>query len=202
MTIEELYQKLIDKEFRDPATGSLFYPVYVYLYPAQKEYRIREEILNLEERLKRPNDFIQACIFDIFDLFIEYLKATPFGKQGTLFDSHLQLENDRNDQAISLLRDDANSKDFNSFIDSCIKRELQLPSPMDKAYVILHGFGKIFPYLRVNKFLSHFEEYIKDQYKLIIFYPGVLKDNLSLFGILEDEHHYRSIYLINEEKAI
>lgn len=202
MTIEELYQKLIDKEFRDPATGSLFYPVYVYLYPAESEYRIREEITNLEERLQRPNDFIQACIFDIFELFLEYLKITPFGKQGTLYDLHIKLESEKNPQALGLLKDDANSKEFNSFIDNSIKKVLQLPSPMDKAYVILHGFGKIFPYLRVNKFLSHFEEFIKDQYKLIIFYPGVLKDNLSLFGILEDEHHYRSIYLINEEKAI
>lgn len=202
MNIEELYQKLIDKEFRDPATGSLFYPVYIYLYPAESEYKIREEIVDLEERLKRPNDFIQACVFDIFDLFIEYLKITTFGKQGTLYDLHIQIENEGNTQALSLLKDDANSKEFNSFLDTSIKRVLQLPSPMDKAYVILHGFGKIFPYLRVNKFLSHFEEYIKDQYKLIIFYPGVLKDNLSLFGILEDEHHYRSIYLINQEKAI
>jgi hypothetical protein len=45
--------------------------------------------------------------------------------------------------------------------------------------------------------MSNFEKHIKG-FKLIMFYPGVVKGYYSLFGLLQDENLYRAIKLINE----
>lgn len=55
MTITELYNQLADKNFQDPLTGNLFFPAYMYVYDPEKEYEIQQEIINIKERLYRPN---------------------------------------------------------------------------------------------------------------------------------------------------
>lgn len=196
MTINELYENLCRKDFRDPATGSLFFPVYIYLYKAEKEYEIRVEIASLSERLKRPAEFIDAMVIDIFDEFIWFLKNENFGDKN-LLDTYLEEENIKNPSVEDLIRNKANSDAFLQHLDRRIAEHLHLPSKLEKVYVFLHGIGKIYPWLRVNRFLNRFEKYIKG-YKLIIFYPGEVKDHFSLFGKLQDEHAYRSVKLINE----
>ncbi|MBE0654973.1 MAG: DUF1788 domain-containing protein [Bacteroidales bacterium] len=202
MTLEELYQRLIEEDFKDPATGNLFFPVYLYLYPPEKEFEMRKEIDTLRDRISRPNEFLQATVLDIFDLLIEYLRSKAFGKKMNLLEFHLESEKNKPFESISLLSQDANSESFFHFVNDRIHEKLKLPSQLDKVYVFLQGFGRIFPYLRMNRFLTGFEKYIKGEFKMILFYPGELKDNLSLFGVLEDGKHYRSIYLINEQKVI
>ncbi len=54
MTITELYTQLADKDFQDHETGNLFFPAYMYMYDAQKEYEIDKEILDIKNRLHRP----------------------------------------------------------------------------------------------------------------------------------------------------
>ena len=49
--------------------------------------------------------------------------------------------------------------------------------------------------------MSHYEGYIKDRFKLILFYPGTFNQIFHLLGALEDEHLYRAIKLINPENA-
>ena len=46
MTITELYTQLENKDFQDHQTGNLFFPAYMYMYDAQKEYEIDKEILD------------------------------------------------------------------------------------------------------------------------------------------------------------
>jgi hypothetical protein len=202
MTIEELYQRLIQKDFSNPATGNLFFPVYLYLYPAENEIKIRKEIVGLKNRLARPNEFLDATVIDIFDEFLQYLEQKPFGKKLNRLQLHLQTEESKNPGAEKLLKEDANGDDFMEFINAKVLNEMKAPGNLDKNYVFIHGFGKIFPYLRVNKFLGMYEQHINGLYKLIIFYPGTVDDNLNLFGKLNDDHHYRSIFLINEEKTL
>jgi len=196
MTISELYERLCKKDFRDPATGSLFFPVYIYLYNPEDEYKIRDEIKKLSGRLERPTDFIDAMLLDIFDEFLEYLKANKFGKQ-SLYDFFLEEEGKNHPQINDLLRKEANSDVFMKWLYQKISSHLNLPSKLDKVYVFVHGVGKMYPWLRVSRFLNRFEKFIQG-YKMIIFYPGTAKDNFSLFGLLEDEHAYRSIKLITD----
>lgn len=43
MTIKELYDQLCDKDFQDHYTGNLFFPAYMFMYDAEKEYEIDQE---------------------------------------------------------------------------------------------------------------------------------------------------------------
>lgn len=196
MTIPELYTNLCRKDFRDPATGSLFFPVYIYLYQPEKEYEIRAEIASLSERLKRPADFIDAMTLDVFDEFISFLKEESFGEQN-LLETYLEEESKNNRGIEELIKNKANSDAFMKYLDKKIKGYLHLPSKLEKVYVFIYGVGKIYPWLRVSRFLNKFEKYIHG-YKMIIFYPGEAKDHFSLFGKLNDENAYRSIKLIND----
>lgn len=197
MTIAELYENLCRKDFRDPATGSLFFPVYMYLYKAEQEYEIRNEIADLSARLKRPAEFIDAMVVDVFDEFINFLKYESFGDQN-LLETYISEEKNNNPNIGELVRNKANSDVFMQYLNNLIIEYLQLPSQLEKVYVFMHGFGKMFPWLRVNRFLNRFERYIQG-YKMVIFYPGEAKDHFSLFGKLKDEHAYRTVKLINDQ---
>jgi len=89
MKLEELYKRLIEDDFKDPATGNLFFPVYLYLYPPQQEFEMRKEIGELGTRISKPNEFLKATILDIFDLFTEFLEQTAYGKKMNLLEFHL-----------------------------------------------------------------------------------------------------------------
>ena len=65
MTITELYERMSNKEFQDPATGNLFSNAYMYLYPPENENQIHDEILVIKERLKRPNNYLDVLILEI-----------------------------------------------------------------------------------------------------------------------------------------
>ena len=58
----------------------------------------------------------------------------------------------------------------------------------------------MYPYLRVNEFLSLYEDYNETgKYKIIVFYPGYRENNsFRLFDELPDNHTYRATLLINE----
>ncbi|HPR59395.1 MAG TPA: DUF1788 domain-containing protein [Prolixibacteraceae bacterium] len=197
MTITELYNRMCDKNFQDPATGNLFSNAYMYLYDSTQENQIRNEIQTIKERLIRPDVYQDILILDIFELFCQHLKQKKFG-QKTLFDFFLEREAETPDKVNDSLVREAKSNDFFAFINQNIKEHLNTEGENKKSYVTIHGFGAIFPYLRTSKFISNFEKYfIGEKYKLIIFYPGEVKDFYSLFNLLNDEHPYRAIKLIS-----
>ena len=65
---------------------------------------------------------------------------------------------------------------------------------LKRSIIILYGFTQIYPYVRVNQFLSSFEEYNTGEcFKLVLCYPGEATDtSFSLFGELKDNHAYRA----------
>ena len=75
MTITELYEQLADPEFKDPATGDLFFPAYMYTYDPELEREIDAEIQNIKERLHRPNTYVDVLVLDIFDELCAYLET-------------------------------------------------------------------------------------------------------------------------------
>lgn len=58
MTITELYNQLCNKDFQDHQTGNLFFPAYMYMYNPEKEYEVEKEILDIKNRLHRPNNYV------------------------------------------------------------------------------------------------------------------------------------------------
>jgi hypothetical protein len=196
MTITELYTQLSNKDFQDHQTGNLFFPAYMYMYDATKEYEIDKEILDIKNRLHRPNNYLDVMIIDIFEVFVEYLKQEKFGKV-TKYQFYTEHEKDKFDAVDKALKQDAYDKRFLNYLDNKIKVHFENGSSCEVAYVFVKGFGNAFPYLRASRFMSNFEKYIKG-YKLIMFYPGEAKSYYSLFGLLKDENLYRAIKLINE----
>lgn len=196
MTVTELYDKLCDPGFKDPETGNLFFPAYVYLYSPENEYQIRAEIKNLKDRLIRPNTLVDVLVLNIFDVLCDYLKSHNFGNQDH-FSFLLNREKDTPDNVHRSLRGKAQEDGFFLFLHQQIQDYLNSPGDFAKVYVFLHGFGQIYPYLRVSMFLSKLEQYISG-YKLIIFYPGTHDNNYKLFSLLNDDNPYRAIKLINK----
>jgi len=198
MTITELYQQLSDKKFQDPATGNLFSNAYMYIYDPEKEYSVRKEIEDIKDRLVRPNNFIDVLILDIFDEFCDYLKNKKFGNH-VMFDFLLEKEKEDPKKVTDSLIREAKNDEFFVHIDNKIKDHFNNENEFEKVYVLIHGFGQIYPYLRTSKFLNKFERFfIGEAYKMILFFPGEVNDNYSLFNLLNDENPYRAIKLINQ----
>jgi len=198
MTIEELYTKLEDKGFQDTETGSLFYNVYVYQYSVAEEYAIRKQIDSYKQRLRRPNNNLDILTLNVFEEFCAYLGQKKFGNNPSMLHYLINKEKEGASVQDTLIRNACNDGFF-TWIDSAIQNHFSNYNGLKKAYVFLYGFGQIFPYLRTNTFLSNFERYNQTEtYKLIVFYPGqATETGFSLFDVLEDNHTYRSIKLIN-----
>lgn len=196
MTITELYNQLADKGFQDYQTGNLFFPAYMYTYDPEKEYEVDAEIIDIKERLHRPNNYLDVMVIDIFEVFVEYLKQAKFGSH-VKFDFYIQHEKDKAKVVANTLKQDAYDARFLEFLNSKIESHLEAAQEYEVAYIFIKGFGNAFPYIRANRFMNKFEKYIKG-YKLILFYPGEAKEYYSLFGLLRDENLYRAIKLINE----
>jgi len=196
MTITELYTKLSNKDFQDHQTGNLFFPAYMYMYEPTEEIAIENEILDIKNRLHRPNSYLDVMVMDVFEEFIQYTKQTKFGKS-TKFDFYLQNEPTKPEPVLKALSKDAYDQRFLNRLDGKIQEHMEQAKPSEVSYVFIKGFGNAFPYIRASRFMSHFEKYING-YKLILFYPGEAKEYYSLFGLLKDEHLYRAIKLINQ----
>lgn len=195
ITISKFYDLILsDKGFQIPETGELFFPAYIYTYNPKDEYSVRKEIENLKDRLIRPNNFVDTLILNIFTEFIEYLKTLRLG-DADLYTLLLKKEKseDPPEEVISLIKDHANSCEFFGFINEKATKHFKSSGKHKKVYLLLYGFGSIFPFLRASAYLKNYEEHVKG-YKLIVFYPGKYENrNYRLFDEFNDENIYRAV---------
>lgn len=196
MTITQLYNQLSNKDFQDHQTGNLFFPAYMYMYDATKEYEIEAEILDIKNRLHRPNTYLDVMVIDIFEEFIAYLKQDEIKKGTSRFEFYSNQEPINPNAVDKALHREAYDLRFLKHLDQKIQQHLRNATHYEVAYVFVKGFGNAFPHIRASRFMNNFEKYIKG-YKLIMFYPGEAKTYYSLFGLLKDENLYRAIKLIN-----
>jgi len=199
MILADLFDKLSQEHFQHPDSGNLFFPAYIYTYEPSKEYQIREELPILAQRLIRPNINQECMLINIFDEFISYLKSETLAGE-SYFDSFTQQEREEDvSEAHRNLSSIADSKEFLKYIDSKIVHHFNLPSPKKKVYVLVHGFGSIFPFLRASEFLKRFEEFVSGGgYKIVILYPGKYENNhFFLFNEINNENIYRASLLNN-----
>ena len=198
MTISDFYDQLLsDKEFQEPETGNLFFPAYIYQYDSKDEYNIRKQIRNLKDRLIRPNNFVDTLILNIYDEFISFLKDEKMGGESILdLITQNDTEKEMPDNLKDVLFNKANSLAFFNYINAKATKHFKEPTKFKKVYLMLYGFGSIFPFLRTSTYLKNFEEHVKG-YKLIVFFPGYYENKkYNLFGELHDENIYRAT-LIN-----
>lgn len=196
MTITELYTQLSDKDFQRHETGNLFFPAYMYMYDATKEYEVDKEILDIKNRLHRPNSYLDVMIIDIFEEFVAFLKQDNIARNMSRFNFYTTQESNKPLEVDKALHREAYGEGFLKHLDDKIQQHLTNAKHYEVAYVFVKGFGNAFPHIRASRFMNNFEKYIKG-YKLIMFYPGVAKNYYSLFGLLKDENLYRAIKLIN-----
>lgn len=191
--IDKIYDLMADKGFQEPRTGNLFFPAYIYTYPPENEYEIRENILLLDKKLKRPNHYLDSLMINIFDELIEYLKNEAFAGK-SLFDLVVEKEKEDPADALSWIREEINNGNFYTKFENKV-RDFFKEKDNKRVYLIIYGFGSSFPYLRASELLKRTEKLIKE-FKVIIFYPGDYKEsNYSLFKILNDDNMYRANYL-------
>lgn len=192
-TIDKIFQLLSREDFKDPDTGLLFFPVYIYTYPSEKEFQIRYQIDLLDDRLKRPSNNLNCLVINIYKEFVNYLQESKFAG-ATLFDSIIELEVENYEEALDFIQEKANDDQFMDYIGEKFRSYFNQQSS-DKVYLFLHGFGSVFPYLRLSTLLKNTEKYTKN-FKLIAFYPGDFKNaNYSLFSIFNDDNVYRANHL-------
>ena len=196
MSIEtdKIFKLLSEEGFKDPATGRLFFPAYIYTYNPADEYEMRREIQRLNEMLSRPNNNLRSMLINIFDEFLEYLKGQEFDNSNIL-EEVIRLERDDSIESNKYLTEEARDK-FINYMGEKFSNYF-VGNMTGKVYLLVHGFGSIYPWLRVSHFLKNTEKYIKN-FKIIVFYPGEFSDDTySLFGILNDDNVYRANH-INE----
>jgi hypothetical protein len=194
-SISEFYDQILsDKGFQIPETGDLFFPAYIYTYNPKDEYVVRQEIENLKDRLIRPNNFVDALIINIFHEFIDYLDTLKLGNNSLYT---LLLEKDKSNNPpeviIDIVKREANSREFFDYINCKVEKHFISATQHKRVYLLLYGFGSIFPFLRTSNYLKNFEEHVKG-YKLIVFYPGRYESkNYHLFDEFNDENIYRAV---------
>lgn len=195
--IKKLYDKLNNPDFIRP--GGISYNFYIVPYDVRKEHTIMADLAALAGDLKRPADYIDVLSLNLFDIFMEFLGNTHFGKKSLL--DHL-LESDSkaieprvHDNIAKALFDKAHGKEFVDFVHAKVSTHFEQHDAVHKRpYVFIYGIGAMYPYLRANAFLTAYEA-VNDanRYKVILFYPGIVRDaEFSLFGVLNDHHAYRA----------
>lgn len=200
MTVAQLYEKLCSKKFQDTHSGDLFYNFYVYLYPAEKELEMREQIDEIKENIKRPVNNVDVLTLDIFEEFCRFMDAQSFGKHPSYLKYMLEKDETKPEDVTRALLLKANSDDFMLYIHNKIMEHVSKVDEYIRPYVFLYGLGNIYPYLRTSNLLNRYEKYNRsERYKIILFYPGDQDGaTFKLFGDLEDNHTYRAIVLMNE----
>ncbi len=85
--IDKLYDLMATKGFQEPRTGNLFFPAYIYTYPPDHEYAIREQLAMLNEKLSRPSHYLDCMMVNIYHELLDYLQEVAFAGR-TLFEGH------------------------------------------------------------------------------------------------------------------
>ena len=203
MTIKELDDKLNSPGFQDTENGDLFYNFFIYQYPAEKEYDIREQIQEFKQNLIRPTNYVDVLTLDLFEEFCNCLNGQKFLKFDSMLQYLLEKEQeqpDTSDKIFSTLERHAHSEKFVKYLHERIVAHITIDDEYRRPYVFMYGIGTMYPYLRANELLAKYEDYNETgRYKIILFYPGHREQNsFKLFDTLNDHHTYRATLLINE----
>src|SRR5690625_1660251 len=156
---DEIYDLLSEKEFQNPDSGLLFFPVYVYTYPPEMEFEARKQIKDLNERLKRPSNNLNCLVVNIYEEFINYLKEHTFAGK-TYLEQALELEKIDPERSLRYLDQKVHGGEFINLIGNKFKNYFDAQAA-DRVYLLLYGFGASFPYLRLSEFLKNMEKYVK-----------------------------------------
>lgn len=198
---DKIFELLSDKSFQDPRTGNLFFPAYIYTYKPEEEYDVRDKIEQAVKNLARPNNYLNTLSINIYHELIAFLKKKTFMKR-PLLDLMIEKEKE-NPKAASYWVKDQMPNFVKYFVDKV--HEHFADEDGNKAYLIIYGFGSMFPYMRASELIKQTESLIKN-FKVIVFFPGEYENSYyRLFNIFNDENTYRANHLnkmLSEEQIL
>ena len=204
MTLQELEQRLNDPNFLNPENGDLFYNVFIYQYPADQEYAIREQIQLFRENLRSRATQVEPVMINLYEQYMAYLDQRRFLKHPSMLRYLMEREESNPKEAATIhqiVQRNAQSKEFIEYLHQQIDATIQAQgSGVRTPYIFVYGVGSMYPYFRVNEFLTRYENFNEtSRYKIIVFYPGQQDGNtFRLFGLLPDSHTYRANLLLND----
>lgn len=189
--IDKLIKYLEDPSFQNRETGKLFHPTYIYLYDAEKEYELQNHLLTLQERLKRPTHFLDCLGINLYEELIEYLKSNRIFDT-TVFDEIIKKEATNPAFAQKWVIEKVDNAAFIKYLITKIKNHFEEVDSDKRVYLLVHGVGDVFPYLRASDFLKRIEGIVKN-FKVILFYPGQYSEQYyNLFGNIKTDNIYRA----------
>src|SRR5574344_22923 len=205
MTIKELDDLLNSPKFQDTENGDLFYNFFIFQYPAEEEYAIRQQIKEFKANLIRPTNYVDVLTLNLFDEFCQFLDHKKFLRHPSMLKYQLEKEKADPSQARNIqdtLTRNAHSADFVQYIHQRISSHITQDDDYRRPFVFLYGIGSMYPYLRVNEFLALYEDYNDTStYKIIVVYPGKPDHNrCRLFHTLQDNNTYRATLLLNDNE--
>lgn len=192
--LDDVFRRLADPEFQELGAGLMSFPAYVYVYPPGREHEFREAVSRLPERLRRPNVGQDPLLVNVFEEFLSYLESESLSGR-PLLDHILEQEAGAPRKVGRQLRSQAKSDDFVQRLAGMFGQHVSEESELGRSYVLIHGWGAIYPYLRSSEFLDRMERHM-GEYKIILFYPGTYENGqFRLFGELTSNRVYRASYL-------
>src|SRR5690606_21896105 len=102
------------------------------------------------KKLERPNHYLECQILNIYQEIIEYLK-TEFFAGKSLFDSIIEKEKEDPSDADHWVRQEIEGG-FYPWLQAKIQEHFTGGSEK-RVYLLIHGFGSAYPYLRASDFL-------------------------------------------------
>jgi hypothetical protein len=194
---DKILNVLARKDFQDPSTGNLFFPVYIYTYDTKDEALYKEQIPEMISHLSRPSNHLHTLHIDIWKEIMTFFEEKTFGKF-TFLELIKNKENTGEDVTQWVRQHLFNSQNgFFIWLKNKIDAHYRDGDLKFKPYIIVNGFTEAFPYMRPGEFLKNTES-LPEHYKIILFYPGKVEgENFKLFGTLESESIYRANILNN-----
>ena len=163
----------------------------------------RKQILDMQDRLKHPTDYLDVLCLNLFDVFCDFLKSQRYmGKNKLEYALTRETRDSESPKVVQhFLTKEANDDKFLQYLNDLIVKHMSEVREGHSPYIFIYGMGQMFPYLRTNILLTRYEKYNKsDKYKIIVFYPGKTEGTkFKLFGVLNEDHTYRAHKLIKAE---
>ncbi len=148
------------------------------------------------KRLKRPNHFLDCLLVNLYEELVEYLKSNRL-LDTTVFNEILKRDESSPEAAQKWVIDKVDNAAFIAYLTKKIKTHFGNTINDKRVYLLIHGVGDVFPYMRASDFLKRIESLVKN-FKVILFYPGQYNDNYyNLFNSIRTDNIYR-VNLLNQ----
>ena len=183
MDFEEKLNR-VELKIRDP---SLKVDYYIFDYEPKYELRVREEIINIKEKINNnPNNDFNIIEFDLYEIILDILKTKGY------LDKPFEIEKKkgRNQAKKAVTKMLKLSTDSNLIVNYIKERY------SSNSRIIITGVGKAFPLLRSHNVLNNLSQQI-DDVPVIMFFPGKYSGlDLLLFNTIKDSNYYKAQQLI------